>query len=199
MRKEAWMLIGYARVSTEDQDLTLQIDALTKAGCKRIFEDKASGANSDRPALKKALDFARENDVIIVWRLDRLGRSLKDLLEIVHRLDESKVGLRSLSESLDTTTSGGRLIFHVFGAIAEFERSLIRERTLAGLQAAKKRGRIGGRPKSLTKKDIKIAKAMLADPAVTVTDVCETLRTSHATLYRYIKGGRAALMLEGTN
>ena len=193
------MLIGYARVSTEDQDLTLQIDALTKSGCERLFKEKASGAKFDRPGLHEALSFARKQDVIVVWRLDRLGRSLKDLLEIVHRLDESKVGLRSLTESLDTTTSGGRLIFHVFGAIAEFERNLIRERTMAGLQAAKKRGRTGGRPRSLSEKDLKLAKAMLGDPAVTVADVCETLRTSHATLYRYIRGGRSTLILEGTD
>jgi DNA invertase Pin-like site-specific DNA recombinase len=193
------MLVGYARVSTEDQDLTLQIDALTKAGCKRIFEDKASGAHSDRPALKKALDFVRKKDVIVVWRLDRLGRSLKDLLEIVHRLDKTKVGLKSLTESLDTTTPGGRLIFHVFGSIAEFERSLIQERTMAGLRAAKARGRTGGRPRSLSEKDIAVAKTLLSNPVIKVADVCKQLNTSPATLYRYLpKGGRSALIEEAT-
>lgn len=189
------MLIGYCRVSTVDQDLSLQLDALKKAGCEKFFRDKVSGAKSDRPALKKALDFARKGDTIVVWRLDRLGRSLKDLLEIVHRLEESKVGIKSLTESLDTTTPGGRLIFHVFGAIAQFERELIRERTMAGLQAAKDRGRTGGRPKSLSDKDLKVATAMLADPDITVSDVCEQLGTSPATLYRYLpRGGRSALV-----
>ncbi len=131
------MLIGYARVSTKDQILPLQIDALTKSGCERIFKGKASGAKFDRPGLKEALTFARKKDVIVVWRLDRLGRSLKDLLQIVHRLEESNVGLKSLTESLDISTPGGRLIFYVFGTIAEFERNLIRERTMAGLQDAK--------------------------------------------------------------
>lgn len=191
------MLIGYARVSTEDQDLSLQIDALKKAGCERIFEDTASGAKSDRTSLIETLKFARQKDVIVVWRLDRLGRSLKDLLEIVHRLDATEVGLRSLTESLDTTTPGGRLIFHVFGAIAEFERSLIRERTMAGLHAAKKRGRTGGRPRSLSEKDIAVAKTLLSNPEITVADVCKQLRTSPATLYRHLpKGGRSALIEE---
>ena len=188
------MLIGYCRVSTSDQDLSLQLDALKKAGCEKIFRDKISGAKADRPALKKALDFARKGDTIVVWRLDRLGRSLKDLIQIVHQLEENKVGIKSLNESLDTTTPGGRLIFHVFGAIAEFERSLIRERTMAGLQAARARGRNGGRPKSLSDKNVQLAQAMLTDPEVTVADVCKQLGTSPATLYRYLpKGGRSAL------
>lgn len=189
------MLIGYARVSTTDQDLSLQLDALKKAECEKIFRDKISGTKADRPALKKALDFARSGDTIVVWRLDRLGRSLKDLIQIVHQLEENKVGIKSLTESLDTTTPGGRLIFHVFGAIAEFERSLIRERTMAGLQAAKARGRTGGRPKSLSDKNVQLAQAMLTDPEVTVQDVCDQLGTSPATLYRYLpKGGRSALL-----
>ena len=188
------MLIGYARVSTTDQDLSLQLDALKKAECEKIFKDKISGTKAERPALTKAIDFARSGDTIVVWRLDRLGRSLKDLLEIVHRLEENKVGFKSLTESLSTQNAGGRLIFHVFGAIAEFERSLIRERTMAGLQAAKARGRTGGRPKSLTEKDLKVATAMLADEEITVAVVCEQLGTSPATLYRYLpKGGRSAL------
>jgi DNA invertase Pin-like site-specific DNA recombinase len=193
----ARMLIGYARVSTQDQDFSLQGDALKKNACKRIYKDQVSGIKSKRPELRKALDYARKGDVIVVWRLDRLGRSLKDLLEIVHRLNERKVGLKSLTESLDTTTPGGRLIFHVFGAIAEFERSLIRERTMAGLRAAKKRGRIGGRPCTLSKKDIAAAKTLLSNPEITVVDVCKQLRTSPATLYRHLpKGGRSALTEE---
>jgi len=193
----ARMLIGYASVSTQDQDLSLQVDALKKIGCKRIYKDQVSGVQSNRPELKKALNYARNGDIIVVWRLDRLGRSLKDLLEIVHQLNERKVGLKSLTESLDTTTPGGRLIFHVFGAIAEFERSLIRERTMAGLRAAKERGRIGGRPRSLSDKDIAVAKTLLSNPEITVSEVCKQLRTSPATLYRHLpKGGRSALTEE---
>src|SRR5262245_40582214 len=139
------MLVGYARVSTQDQTLDLQKDALHKVGCSRIFTDMASGAQVDRPGLEEALAFMREGDTLVVWRLDRLGRSLKHLLETVARLEEHKVGFKSLTENIDTTTSGGRLIFHVFGALAEFERELIRERTRAGLAAARARGRLGGR------------------------------------------------------
>ena len=143
------MLIGYARVSTLEQDVSLQTDALQKAGCERIFQDKISGAKSDRPGLQEALNYARKGDSIVVWRLDRLGRSLKHLIETVGELEEQGIGFRSLQESIDTTTSGGRLIFHIFGALAEFERNLIRERTIAGLEAARARGRLGGRPKKL--------------------------------------------------
>ena len=194
------MLIGYGRISTTDQDFALQRDALTEAGCEKIFEDTMSGARADRPGLHDALEFARRNDVIVVWRLDRLGRSLKDLLDLIHRLDECGVGLRSLTESLDTTTSGGRLIFSIFGAIAEFERNLIRERTTAGLVAARARGRKGGRPRSLSKKDFAAAKALLADPEITVAEVAERLGTSPATLYRYLPtGGRSALLEESVN
>ncbi len=188
------MLIGYARVSTTDQDLSLQTDALKKAGCEKIFKEKISGAKTDRPALTKALDFAREDDCIVVWRLDRLGRNLRDLLATIDRLSERQVGFQSLTESIDTTSSGGRLVFSIFGAIAAFEKELNRERTMAGLRAAKARGRTGGRPRSLSEKDIKVATAMLADEEITVADVCEQLGTSPATLYRYLpKGGRSAL------
>ena len=124
------MLIGYARVSTHDQNLTLQTDALKQAGCRKIFEDRVSGAGGERTGLKAALEYAREGDSLLVWRLDRLGRSLKDLIELIAGLEKRGVGFRSLQESIDTTTSGGRLIFHVFGALAEFERNLIRERTV---------------------------------------------------------------------
>ena len=153
-----------------------------------------SGARVDRPGLQEALEYVREGDVLVVWRLDRLGRSLKDLLELVHQLDERGIGLKSLTESLDTTTPSGRLIFQVFGAVAEFERNLIRERTTAGLRAARARGRKGGRPRSLSGKDVAAAKAMLADPDLTVAEICERLNTSPATLYRHLpKGGRSAL------
>ena len=144
------MKVGYARVSTYDQDLSLQIDALQRAGCEKTFDDKASGAKAQRPGLSDAMDFLRKGDTLVVWRLDRLGRSLKHLIETVTVLEEKGIGLISLTESINTTTSGGRLVFHFFGALAEFERSLIRERTQAGLQAARARGRKGGRPKALS-------------------------------------------------
>ena len=138
------MLVGYARVSTADQDPALQLDALHAAGCGRVFEERASGARADRPVLAEAMAFARGGDTLVVWRLDRFGRSLKDLIARVAELEQGGVGFRSLTESIDTTTAGGRLVLHVFGALAEFERELIRERTVAGLAAARARGRKGG-------------------------------------------------------
>jgi DNA invertase Pin-like site-specific DNA recombinase len=178
------MLIGYARISTPSQSLDLQIDALVQAGCdkKRIFTDIASGSKTARPGLDKALDYAREGDIIVVWKLDRLGRSLGHLIEVVRGLSERGIGFKSIQESLDTTTSGGRLIFHVFGAIAEFERDLIRERTNAGLEAARARGR----KRALTDKQISIGKSLAADSTRSVEDICETLKISPATYYRYI-------------
>src|ERR1019366_2539359 len=137
--------VGYARVSTSDQDLALQLDALKKTGCKRIFTDHASGARTDRPGLKEALSYVRDGDVLVVWKFDRLGRSLPHLIETVTDLNARRIGLRSLTENIDTTTPGGRLIFHVFGALAAFERDLVKERTMAGLAAAAARGRQGGR------------------------------------------------------
>jgi DNA invertase Pin-like site-specific DNA recombinase len=137
------MLIGYARVSTLEQDVALQIDELKNAGCDRIFRDKVSGTKTERPGLQEALDFLRKGDSLVVWRLDRLGRSLRHLIDTVSALEERGIGFRSLQEAIDTTTSGGRLIFHIFGALAEFERNLIRERTMAGLRAARARGRMG--------------------------------------------------------
>src|SRR5512143_1215172 len=142
------MLVGYARVSTLEQTLALQQDALTQAGCERIFTDTASGSLTDRPGLTEALDFARPGDTLVVWRLDRLGRSLRHLIDTVALLQERGIGLKSLQEQLDTTTSGGKLVFHVFGALAEFERDLIRERTQAGVMAARARGRLGGHPRA---------------------------------------------------
>lgn len=179
------MLVGYARVSTHDQNLDLQRDALTKAGCERLFEDVASGALAEREGLAEALGFLREGDVLVVWKLDRLGRSLKHLIEVVQALDARKVGFRSLQENIDTTTSGGRLVFHVFGALAEFERDLIRERTQAGLASARARGRKGGRPRALDAKKAAIAQTLRQDPARSVKEICETLGISPATFYRY--------------
>ena len=141
---EEIMLIGYARVSTEDQNLNLQRDALDQVGCEQIFEDQFSGAKAERPSLQQALQYARAGDTILVWRLDRLSRSLKDLIEMVTLLEAKGIGLKSLQEAIDTSSSSGKLIFHIFGALAEFERNLIRERTQAGLNAARARGRKGG-------------------------------------------------------
>jgi DNA invertase Pin-like site-specific DNA recombinase len=187
------MQIGYCRVSTVDQNPDLQRDALSNAGCERIFEDRMSGSKKDRPGLQEALDFVRKGDGITVWRLDRLGRSLKDLLTIVADLEERGVGLRSLTESIDTSSSGGRLVFSVFGAVAQFERDIIKERTLAGLEAARRRGRIGGRPRVLNERDLVAAKAMLTDDDLTVAEVAERLGVSIPTLYRNLPGGRSAL------
>src|ERR687896_1060472 len=147
-------LIGYARVSTTEQHLHLQQDALTTAGCLKIFTDTISGAKSERKGLSEALDFIRAGDTLVVWRLDRLGRSLKDLIERITDLHSRNIGFKSLTENIDTTTSGGKILFHIFGALAEFERDLIKERTRAGLTAARARGKKGGRPKALTASEI---------------------------------------------
>src|SRR3712207_6574399 len=159
------MLVGYARVSTQDQSPELQLDALRQAGCEKIFTEKASGAQRDRPELKAALGFMRQSagDVLVVWKLDRLARSLKQLIETVEDLERRGIGFRSLTEQIDTTSPGGRLVFHIFATMAEFERSIIRERTCAGLDAARARGRKGGWPPALSSKDIAAAKAMLQD------------------------------------
>jgi DNA invertase Pin-like site-specific DNA recombinase len=180
------MLIGYERVSTDDQNLALQQDALSAAGCEKIFSDKMSGAKADRPGLKAALEFARKGDTLVVWRLDRLGRSLKDLIALVEELESRKIGFCSLQEKIDTTTSGGKLIFHLFGALAEFERNLIRERTQAGLQAARARGRKGGRQQKLTPQQIEIGRTLAADPKRSVASICEHLGISRPTYYRHI-------------
>jgi DNA invertase Pin-like site-specific DNA recombinase len=183
------MLIGYARVSTHDQTLNLQRDALQKAGCNRIFTDTASGAKTERQGLDKALNYVRSKDTLVVWRLDRLGRSLPHLITTMTGLEERGIGFKSLTENIDTTTSGGKLIFHIFGALAEFERNLIRERTTAGLTAARARGRRGGRPKALTPRQLSIAKALYTDKQHSIAEICQTLKISRATLYRAIKTG----------
>ncbi len=182
------MLIGYARVSTQDQTLDLQLDALDRAGCGKVFSDIASGAKAARPNLEQALSHAREGDTLVVWRLDRLGRSLRHLIDTIQALSDRGIGFKSLQESIDTTTSGGKLVFHVFGALAEFERDLIRERTNAGLKAARARGRKGGRPKSLTDKQLKQANVLIKDPSVSIGEICKTLKVSRSTLYRYVSG-----------
>ena len=184
------MLIGYARVSTQDQTLNLQKDALEKIGCTKIFTDTISGAATERKGLDEAITFLRDGDTLVVWRLDRLGRSLKHLIETINTLTGRNIGFKSITENIDTTTSGGKLIFHVFGALAEFERDLIRERTQAGLQAARARGRFGGRPRVAalnSPKKVAMAQALFNDKTNSIADICKTLRVSRATLYRYIK------------
>lgn len=181
------MLIGYARVSREEQNLDLQLDELRKSGCEKFFTDKISGAVDVRSGLDELLSFARSGDVIVVWRLDRLGRTLKKLISMVEELEQKGIGFKSLRESIDTTTAGGRLIFHVFGALAEFERSLISERTKAGLASAKARGRCGGRPKALTADKIKQARELQAQSqGLKVGDICKILGVSKGTFYRYL-------------
>ena len=186
-------LIGYARVSTQDQSTNLQLDALNKAGCSRVYSESASGAQRDRPELARALDYMRPGDTLVVWKLDRLARSLKQLIETAESLEGKGIGFRSLTESIDTTTAGGKLTFHIFAALAEFERSMIRERTRAGLDAARARGRVGGRPRSLTDKDLEMAKTLLANPDITVEQVAARLGVAPATLYRYLPGGRGGI------
>src|ERR687896_624751 len=182
------MLIGYARVSTHDQTLALQQDALQKAGCSKLFTDTASGAKTERKGLEQALSYVRKGDTLVVWRLDRLGRSLPHLIATMTDLEERGIGFKSLTENIDTTTSGGTLIFHIFGALAEFERNLIRERTQAGLTAARARGKKGGRPKVITIQKRSIAKE-LYDSGHPIADICKTLKISRATLYRALKRG----------
>ena len=181
------MLIGYARVSTEDQNLDLQRDALEKAGCEQIFTDTVSGTKARRPGLEQALSHLREGDTLVVWRLDRLGRSLRHLIDTVTSLQEKGVGFKSLTESIDTTTSGGRLVFNIFGSLAEFEREIIKERTQAGLEAARSRGRTGGRPKALTQKQVNMLHQLAADKNRSVDEICKTLGISRMTFYRYLK------------
>lgn len=187
------MLVGYARVSTDEQDFALQKDALLKEGCKKIFSDKMSGAKSKRPGLNEAINYMREGDVLIVWKLDRLGRSLKQLIETINILEKGKIGFKSLTEEINTTTPGGKLIFHIFGALAEFERNLIRERTKAGLAAARARGRVGGKKKALDSKGQKRLFKLYddVDPngvrKYSVKEICQMIGISKATLYVYLK------------
>jgi DNA invertase Pin-like site-specific DNA recombinase len=180
------MLIGYARVSTLDQTLALQQDALAAAGCEHIYTDTVSGSVTDRPGLTETLSHLRSGDTLVVWRLDRLGRSLSHLIEVVRQLQARGVGFRSLQEQIDTTTSGGKLVFHVFGALAEFERDLIRERTHAGLQAARARGRLFGRPRALNSRKVEQLQTLAKDDRNTVGEICQTLGISRATFYRYV-------------
>jgi len=182
---------GYARVSTTSQDASLQHDALTAAGCARLWTDVASGSRDDRPQLTQLLERLLPGDTLVVWRLDRLGRSLPHLLVTVNELEGRGVGFRSLTESIDTTTAGGRLVFSIFGALADFERQLIRERTIAGLEAARARGRVGGRPTVMGPDRIAAARALLTQPGATVTGVAKHLGVSRNTIYRNVLAGAA--------
>ena len=184
--KECCMLIGYARVSTDDQKLDLQLDALIKSGCEKIYDDYMSGAKAERPGLTKALDQCRSGDTLVVWRLDRLGRSIKNLIDLAELLEKKGVGLKSCQEAIDTNTSGGKLIFHMFGALAEFERNLLRERTRAGLDAARARGRTGGRPKALDLKARTLALSLYDNKQHTIKDICEMMQIGKTTLYSYL-------------
>lgn len=184
------MKIGYARVSTKDQNLSLQLDALEKEGCEKIFQEKATGGNADREELKKLLVHLREGDQVVIWKLDRLGRSLRDLVNLVTDIQAKGAGLKSLNDSIDTTTPQGKLTFHLFAALAEFEREIIRERTKAGLESARSRGRKGGRPKGLTK-DAKdkaiIAQSLYSQKQMTVAEICKHLSIAKSTFYKYLQ------------
>jgi len=186
------MLIGYARVSTNEQNLDLQRDALRKAGvtAKHIFTDKITGTKEERPGLATALSHLREGDTLVVWRLDRLGRSLPHLIETVTALQGQGVAFQSLTENIDTSNATGQLVFHIFGALAEFERNLIKERTLAGLSAARARGRIGGKPPlDASSGKVVMAKKLYRDKTNSISEICRMLNISRATLYRYINTG----------
>lgn len=186
------MLIGYARVSTQDQTDALQRSALLSAGCERIFTETASGSATARTELMAAIAFLRRGDTLVVWKLDRLARSLRQLIETACDLKQRDIGLTSLTEAIDTNTASGELFFHIFGALAQFERELIRERTQAGLKAALARGLKGGRPKSLSSNDLVVAKQLLLNSEISVRDVAIRLNVSTSTLYRYIPGIRGS-------
>jgi DNA invertase Pin-like site-specific DNA recombinase len=188
------MLVGYARVSTQDQNFDLQLDALKKSGCEKIFQDVVSGSKAERKALKEAMDYVRDGqgDTLVVWRLDRLGRSLGHLIEFMNGLRNRGIGFRSIVEAIDTTTPTGQFFFHVTGAFAELERNLIRERTMAGLSAARARGRKGGRPKALAPEKFKMALQLYDDRNNSVSSISETLGITKRTLYRYLERNRAA-------
>ncbi len=181
------MLVGYARVSTQDQNLDLQQDALTSAGCEKIFIDHVSGAQAERVGLDQALEYMRPGDTLVVWKLDRLGCSLRHLVETIQLMASKEIGFKSLQENIDTTTSGGKLVFHLFAALAEFERDIIRDRTHAGLAAARVRGRKGGRPTVMNEQLKQAAELLRADRSRSITDICKTLGISRATFYRHTR------------
>ena len=184
------MKIGYARVSTKEQSLHLQEDALKKAGCEKIYSEKIGSGKADRPKLNEMMGQVREGDVIVVWKLDRLGRSLRDLVNLIAALQEQDVGFQSLQDNIDTTTPTGKLTFHLFAALAEFERDIIRARTNAGLEAARARGRQGGRPKGLSQKakdKARLAESLYNEKERSIAEICDYLSISRPTLYRYLR------------
>lgn len=180
-------LIGYARVSTQDQNLQMQMDALAEAGCAKVFYDQVSGAKKERPGLNDLLSYLRPGDTLVVWKLDRLGRSLKHLIDLVMELNERGVMFKSLQDGIDTATPTGQFFFHITGAFAELERNLIRERTMAGLKAARARGRLGGRPRVIKDEKLKMAKKLYDQNQGTVQEICDSLGMSRGTFYRYLK------------
>lgn len=188
------MLVGYARVSTNDQNLDLQEEALKQAGCKKIIVDRITGTSIKRPGLEKLNEILRRGDTLMVWKLDRLGRSLQHLIGFIKNLEEQEIGFKSLQESIDSNSSTGKLIFHIFSALAEFERDLIHERTMAGLMSAKKRGKIGGRPKHLDQKQQQTAIKMYQSQKHTVKEICSVIGVSKPTLYRYLKQSNIELI-----
>jgi DNA invertase Pin-like site-specific DNA recombinase len=189
-----FMRIGYARVSTSDQNLNLQKDALQAAGCGQMFTDVVSGVRTERPGLNAALSSCRPGDILVVWKLDRLGRSLSDLVQSIGNLADRGIGFQSLQEQIDTTTAGGKLIFHIFASLAEFERDLIRERTKAGLAAARARGRLGGRPRGVDEKKQKAALALKKNGVYSIGEICEIVGISRNTYYKYTQEGKAPLL-----
>ena len=179
------MNIGYARVSTQNQNIDLQLDALRKEGCDRVFQDICSGSSTSRSGLFQAFDTLKEGDNLVVWRLDRLGRSLTNLVQVIHDLQARDIGFKALQQNIDTTTSGGKLYFHVFASLAEFESDLLRERTMAGLASAKQRGRLGGRPKAMDTKKIQLGQKLKKNQDLSIKDICSMLDISKSTFYRY--------------
>lgn len=187
------MLLGLARVSTDSQDHSLQLDALKAAGCEKVFIETVSGTRTERPELRKLLDHARSGDVIVVYSLSRLARSIRHLLELAEELRAREIGLRSLTEAIDTTTPAGRFVFTILGALGQMEVELLRERTQAGLRAARARGRVGGRPRALDTVKLTVAKTLLSEGTLTVAEIAEHVQVAPSTIYRALKGGRSAL------
>ncbi len=182
-----YMLIGYARVSKNEQNLDLQLDALKAAGCEKIFTDKVTSLREERNGLDEALTFLRPGDVLVVWKLDRLGRTLRHLIDLIANFNQKGIGFKSLKETIDTTTSTGKLIFHIFGALAEFERDIIHERTNAGLEAARARGHNGGRPRSLNSKKVQMLRDLYSSRKHSIPELCQMLAISKTSLYRYVR------------
>ncbi|MEE8302347.1 MAG: recombinase family protein [Candidatus Tectomicrobia bacterium] len=186
------MDIGYARVSTQDQNFDLQEDALKRAGCEKIVVDRVSGTVAERPGLSQVKELLRAGDTLVVWRLDRLGRSIKDLITWMSWFEQEGIALRSLQEAIDTTSTSGKLTFHIFASLAEFERQLIQERTRAGLKAARARGRLGGRPKALKPGRQKRAVQLYHKQELTVKEICELMGISKPTLYAYVRQAQSS-------